>query len=84
MFIIWVLLVFLLLYFVLAARGPSVWDRLLGLNLLSSKILIIVIVFASFQDTAYLLDYAIIYALSGFIGTVFLTRFWGAKQRRKK
>jgi len=84
MYIIWVLLVFLSLYFVLAVRGPSVWDRLLGLNLLSSKILIIVIVFASFRDTSYLLDYAIIYALSGFIGTIFLTRFWGTKQRRKK
>jgi len=55
--------------------GPSVWDRLLGMNLILSKTIIIIILFAAIFETTYLLDFAIIYALSGFIGTIFLALF---------
>lgn len=55
--------------------GPSVWDRLLGVNLISSKIIIIIILYASITEMTFLLDFAIIYALSGFIGTIFLSLF---------
>ena len=75
MYILWVMLLFLLLYIVRIVKGPSIWDRLLGMNLISTKIVIIIIIFASFQDTAYLLDFAIVYVLLGFIGTIFISRF---------
>lgn len=75
MYALWIMLIFLFLYLVRVIMGPSVWDRLLGLNLISTKIVIIIIIFASFQETAYLLDIAIVYVLLGFIGVLFTARF---------
>ena len=73
--ILWIMLVFMSLYMIRVIRGPSVWDRLLGWNLVSSKIIIIIIIFASIHETAYLLDFAIVYVLLGFISTLFTARF---------
>ena len=81
--ILWILFGFLVAYIIRALIGPSVWDRLLGLNLVATKIIIIIIVFASMYETAFLLDFAIIYALSGFIGTIFITLFLSERHKRK-
>ena len=75
MYVLWIMLAYLFLYFVMVVRGPSIWDRLLGMNLISTKIIIIIIVFASVYETAYLLDFAIIYTLFGFIGVIFVALF---------
>jgi len=75
MYILWIMFIFLFLLMVMVVKGPSVWDRLLGMNLVSMKFIIIIVIFASSSDIAYLLDFAIIYALSGFIGTVFIALF---------
>lgn len=72
------------LYTVLAVKGPSRWDRLLVMNLASNKIIVIIIVFASLSGTTFLLDFAIIYALSGFIGTIFLALFLSERREGKK
>jgi len=77
------MLVYLFLLVGAIVRGPSIWDRLLGLNLVSIKVIIITIVFASVNETTYLLDFAIIYALSGFIGIIFIALFVSEKKRRK-
>lgn len=55
--------------------GPTIWDRLLGLNLVSSKIIMAIIVFALMIQRTFLLDIAIVYALLGFIGSVLIARF---------
>ena len=65
----------LAVYIVRVVRGPSIWDRFHGLSLVSTKILLIILLFASLSDTAYLLDVGIVYALLGFIGTVFTAQF---------
>ena len=75
MYILWVLLIYLFSYLVRVIMGPSIWDRLLGMNLISTKIIMIIIVFASVYNTAYLLDFAIIYTLFGFIGVIFTALF---------
>ena len=75
MYLLWIMSIFLALYIVRITGGLSVWDRLLGLNLISTKIIVIIIVFASLHETAYLLDFAIVCALLGFMGIVFITRF---------
>ena len=62
-------------YGIRVAIGPSVWDRLLGMNLIASKILLIIIFFSAVVEVDFLLDFAIIYALSGFIGTIFIAMF---------
>ncbi len=56
-------------------KGPSVWDRLLGLNLFSINMIILMILYALINNLHYLLDIAIVYALLGFISIVFIARF---------
>lgn len=69
------LVIYLCIYIVRIIEGPSIWNRLLGVNLVMTKIILLIIVFASIHDTGYFLDFAIIYAICGFIGTVFLANF---------
>ena len=55
--------------------GPTIWDRILGLNLISSKIIVAIVFFALILEKSFLLDIAIIYSLIGFIGSVLISRF---------
>jgi len=55
--------------------GPTVWDRLLGFNIVLSKILMLIVLFSVLFNKTYLLDIAITYALIGFISTLFIARF---------
>ncbi|MCL1882425.1 MAG: monovalent cation/H+ antiporter complex subunit F [Defluviitaleaceae bacterium] len=75
MIIFWPLFALLLTYIVRAIIGPTAWDRLLAMNLISTKIIVIIIVISSYRDLAFLLDFAIVYTLSGFICTIFLALF---------
>ena len=52
--------------------GPTIWDRLLSLNLLTSKIIMILVLMAILFDEPFILDMAIIYALLGFVGVMFI------------
>ena len=36
--------------------GPSMWDRLLGFNLLASKLMMMIILLAAIRGESYLLD----------------------------
>ena len=56
-------------------KGPTIWDRLLGYNLVASKITIAIILFAVILDKTYILDMAILYALLGFISIIMIARF---------
>ena len=66
----------------LTVRGPSIWDRLLGMQLVSVKIVAILVVYASSSNIAFFLDVAIIYALFGFIATIFVTLFLMETRKR--
>jgi len=81
--ILFVLFAYLVFSMIRVAIGPSVWDRLSGLNLVTTKTIVVIMVFASINETTYLLDFAMIYALSGFIGTIFITLFLSNRNRRK-
>ena len=86
MIVFWVLCFFLFMYIVRTLKGPTVWDRLLGLNLIASKVIVIIIVVSSMYDLPYMLDFAIIYTLSGFVGVIFLALFFSKSrlERRRK
>jgi multicomponent Na+:H+ antiporter subunit F len=55
--------------------GPTVWDRLLGMSLISSKIIVAIVIVAVIIDRSFLMDIAIIYSLLGFISSVLIARF---------
>jgi len=83
----YVLLGFLLLFlFVALVRnvimGPSIWDRLLGVSVISTKIILVIMFFASINNEAFYLDFAILYALFGFISLIFISLF--LRERSKK
>ena len=84
MYILWIMLGLLILYIIRAVMGPSIWDRLLALNLIATKIIIIIVIFASFAEITFLMDFAIIYALSGFIGTIFIALFLSERKLGKR
>ncbi len=55
--------------------GPTIWDRMLGFNLVSSKLIMAMVVFAGLAQKNYYLDIALIYSLLGFISVVLIARF---------
>jgi len=55
--------------------GPTIWDRLLGFNLLSAKLIMILVLCAILFDRNFLLDIALTYSLLGFVSTLFIARF---------
>lgn len=56
-------------------RGPTIWDRILGSALFSSKVIIIAILIGMLINRSFAIDVALIYALLGFIGTIMIARF---------
>jgi len=83
--LLWIMLAFLLAIFIrLVVFGKSLWDKLLGMSVSSIKIIIIIILYAAANDAAYILDFAIIYALFGFIGILFLALFSAERSKRNK
>lgn len=67
-----VLLLALLLFILL---GPTIWDRMLGVNLLSSVIVLSIVLYAVYADESIALDIAIAFGLLGFVGTQFIAVF---------
>lgn len=55
--------------------GHSIWDKILGFNLFTSKFILIILIYASISDLSYLIDISMVYALLGFVSIVFITRF---------
>lgn len=72
---LWILLIFMIITVIRVIQGPTIWDRVLGFSVISSKVVLMIVVFASINNTAFLLDLAIIYALFGFLGEIFLIIF---------
>ncbi len=78
MFIQIVIFVLIITTIISAVRlfvGPSLWDRLLSLSLVSSKIIIIVVLFALMLQSSFYLDIALVIAMLGFVGTTSLSAF---------
>ncbi len=77
-FLVITLVVLALLLLASLARvviGPTVWDRLLGMNLITTKIVMAIAVMAVLMDRTFLVDVAIVYALLGFIASILIARY---------
>lgn len=55
--------------------GPTMWDRLMALNLVSAKLILLIVLLATQFKNSMFLDIAIVYALLGFIGVTFMSIF---------
>ena len=67
-FSIFVLLIFLI-------KGPTVWDRLISLNLMTLKMAMLIIAYAVFTESNIMLDIAMTYSIIGFLTVSMLSRF---------
>ena len=64
------ILITISLALVRALLGPTVYDRIAAMNMLGTKTLLLIAVFAFLTGRHDLLDIALVYALINFIGTV--------------
>lgn len=59
-----------------ALLGPTVYDRILAVNLFGTKTVLIIAVLAFVKDRLDILDVALAYALINFIGIVAVLKFF--------
>lgn len=53
-----------------AVLGPTIYDRILAVNMFGTKTVLLIAVFAFLSERTDILDIALIYALINFIGVV--------------
>ncbi len=68
-------LVTMLLALVAAVRGPTVYDRILAVNMFGTKTVLLIAVSGFLSGRPEFLDLALVYALVNFIGTVAVLKF---------
>lgn len=56
-------------------KGPTIWDRLMALNLISAKTIMLLTVYGVYKNNILLLDISISYGIIGFLGIVLICRF---------
>jgi len=58
-----------------AFMGPTVYDRILAINMVGTKTVLLIAVFAVLSGRTDMLDIALTYALINFIGVVAVLKF---------
>lgn len=65
--------------------GPTIIDRIIGLNVIgTSTIAIILLIGILFERVEFFVDIAFVYALINFIGTLAFSKYFDAKGISKK
>ncbi|ORC31157.1 monovalent cation/H+ antiporter complex subunit F [Marispirochaeta aestuarii] len=60
--------------------GPTVADRMIGLNLVASQILTLLVLVSVALERSIYLDVALVYDIFGFIGILLMTRYFSGKK----
>jgi len=68
--------VLLFLCLLRAVRGPRIADRVVGINMIGTIIIIMISVLALMLEEGYLVDIAIIYAMLSFLAVVVLVKIY--------
>jgi multicomponent Na+:H+ antiporter subunit F len=58
-----------------AVKGPSAPDRVVAVNVIGTKTLVILVLFAFVQGRTLYIDVAIVYALINFLSTLTISRY---------
>lgn len=80
---LFVLVLAMVLSFVRLVQGKTLWDRILMLNLISTKVILFICVLAVYLNQMVLLDIAISYGIIGFLTMTLLSKFIMAGGREK-
>jgi len=63
--------------------GPTPWDRLIAVNLISSKVVIIMVATAALFKQSIYMDVALVYAIIGFVSIIAISKFLEGKENKK-
>jgi len=77
------LLLAMILFFIKMIKGPTIWDRMLLLNMISAKILLFIVLYAIYIESQVLLDIAISYGIISFLTMTLLSKFIMSGGREK-
>lgn len=69
------ILITMLLALIASVRGPTVFDRILAINMFGTKTVLLIAVSGFLVGRPEWLDLALVYALVNFIGTVAVLKF---------
>ncbi len=69
-----VLAFFLLPYLFRSIIGPSFFDRILGVNSITTIVILMICIISAIQGEQYLVDIALIYAVLGFVTVVIVSK----------
>ena len=70
------ILITMTLAMIRALVGPTVYDRILALNLLGTKTVLLIAVFGFLAGRSGFLDLALVYALINFIGVIAMLKLF--------
>ena len=59
-----------------AILGPRFTDRLLGINVINVKVIILICVLAAFFEKSYIVDIALVYSAISFLSVIVLSRLF--------
>lgn len=60
-------------------KGPSFWDRLLALNIITTKVVIFLMFLSIEKKLPYLLDMSLAYGILGLWSVIFISQFVSTK-----
>ena len=68
-------LITMLIALIAAVRGPTVFDRILAVNMFGTKTVLLIAVSGFLMERPEWLDLALVYALVNFIGTITVVKY---------
>ncbi len=74
--VLWFFLGSLLLSLIRLMMGPSLADRLIGLNLAASQVLVLLVLLAVREKASFYLDVALVYDIFGFLGILAIAKYF--------
>lgn len=80
---IYLLVLAILLIVIKLIINSIVWEKILGLNLITGKIVLIILLIGVESDNMFFLDIALTFSIVGFISIALLTRFLSRGGRQK-
>ena len=67
-----------------AIRGPRIADRIVGINMIGTIIIMMIAILALMLEEGYLVDIAVIYAMLSFLAVVVLAKIYIGVYRAQK
>ena len=72
---LFMLILAILVSFIRLLLGPTIWDRLLMVNLISAKVVMFMAVYAIWENSLLIMDIAIAYSIVGFLTITLLSKY---------